>query len=1405
MKISALLPCLLALPLLAAGAAEQDGVEFFEAKIRPLLVDSCYPCHSAKANKRKGGLLVDSAPALLAGGDSGPALVPGHPEQSRLVTAIHYGDPDLQMPPKDKGGKLKDEAIAALEAWIRMGAPDPRTTLAAGGPPSSKDHWSFQPLKPQAPPTPANAAWARTDLDRFILAKLEANGLVPAPAADRRALLRRATYDLTGLQPSAEEVDAFLADRSPDAFQKVVDRLLASPHYGERWGRHWLDVARYADSKGYVFQEERRYPYAYTYRDWVVKSLNDDLPYDRFITLQIAGDQAPGHAQGDLAALGFLTVGRRFINIREDIIDDRIDVVCRGTMGLTVACARCHDHKFDPVSTKDYYALYGVFDSCDEPKDLPELGIAGDPKETAAFAAELAKREQAVADLRAKRHGERVVEARTAPRIAQYLLAVHEAKDRPDHELHEISEKHALLAVLVRRWRAVIVKAGDADPVFSTWRAYAGVADADLGKHADDVAKALAGKPVAAPIAAAFAGKHPAKLEDVAELYGKALAECDGDQPADGERERLRLVLRGPESPTAVPLADADQLFDVADQNKIRELKNQVDALPSTHPGAPARAMVVTDREHPVTPHVHVRGNPGVMGDEVPRRFISVLSGGHPAPFAHGSGRLDLAAAIADRANPLTARVLVNRVWAWHFGTGLVRTASDFGMRCDPPTHPELLDWLAARFIDEGWSLKKLHRLILASATYQQSADARPDQGNKDPDNLLLAHFPRQRLDAEGLRDGLLAVAGHLDPAVGGRAIDIFAQPFSTRRTLYGFIDRQNLPGFFRTFDLASPDAHSPRRFQTSVPQQALFLLNSPFAEEQARLLAARAGGGSDGERIQRLYRLVFARAPSAAETAIGLDYLRAAASAPHVAADADRTALGVRLRPLRRGQQAPDQLHPVRALHRQHLAGRAGIPDPTLHYLDAERPGRPSRDRPRPRGDPALPGAGGRGLRAQRVARPAQRAGQRRARPGGVQRSRHGRRVEGPGRRHRHRGRAHRAARRRAPRPGRRLARERRLRQLRVGTGAAPGRTGRRRTARVEGGRWLLRPARRPAGAAQPVGALRACPADDQRVHLHRLTLDRSTRAETTMLHLPRHLLSRRHLLQRCGMGFGALALAQMGLPLGADEGSVHPFQTLAPRPPQFPAKAKHVIHLFMNGGPSQVDTFDPKPELTRQGGKPVDLHLPTERPTGAALASPFAFKKYGKCGLEVSDLFSHVAGSADELCVIRSMQARRAQPRTVADADELRRGAPDPPQPGLVADLRPGHHEPEPARLRGAVPGRLPHPGIAELAGRLPARHLPGHLDRHPAHRDRQADRAHPQPQPDRARAARAARRGAEAQPPARRRAATRTPRSKRASPTPSSPTACRWTPATPSTSPRSRKPSATSTDPACRAARC
>jgi cytochrome c553 len=373
-----------------AATPDPAGFEFFEKKIRPTLVDNCYKCHSRQSEKVKGGLLLDTHEALLKGGDSGPAIVPGQPDKSLLIKAVRYINEDLQMPPKGK--KLSGEQIADLEAWVKMGAPDPRTeqgqNLQSKG--QSSAHWAFQPI--QTPPIPVvkNKKWGKTPMDAFILAKLEERKLNPSPQADKRTLIRRATFDLIGLPPTPKEVEDFLADKGADAFVKVVDRLLASPHYGERWGRHWLDVARYADTKGYVFEEERRYAYSYTYRDYVIRALNEDLPYDQFLIQQIAADLLPqGEDKRPLAALGFLTLGRRFLNNIHDIIDDRIDVVARGTMALTVACARCHDHKYDPIPTKDYYSLYGVFASCTEPAEKPLLGNAAPSKEHDAYLIEM--------------------------------------------------------------------------------------------------------------------------------------------------------------------------------------------------------------------------------------------------------------------------------------------------------------------------------------------------------------------------------------------------------------------------------------------------------------------------------------------------------------------------------------------------------------------------------------------------------------------------------------------------------------------------------------------------------------------------------------------------------------------------------------------------------------------------------------------------------------------------------------------------------------------------------------------------------------------------------------------------------------------------------------------------------
>jgi hypothetical protein len=575
------------------------------------------------------------------------------------------------MPPDEK---LPDAVVADFVRWIEMGAPDPREDTAArsettSDPNAGNEHWAFVRPERRSPPSVKNAAWSRADMDRFVLARLEQAGLEPAPDACPHTLVRRVYMDLIGLPPTADEAEGFQTDPSDEAFVQMIDGLLASKHFGERWGRHWLDVARYADTKGYVFNEDRNYPKAYTYRDWVIQAFNDDMPYDEFLLAQIAGDQIAPDEPQTLAAMGFLTLGRRFLNNKHDIIDDRIDVVCRGTMALTVTCARCHDHKYDPIPTADYYSLYGVFASSHEPKDDPSP---------------------------------------------------------------------------------------------------------------------------------------------------------------------LRLV----------------------------------------------------DAETPSEPVVFIRGNSGSRGQPVPRQFLRVLAGDARRPFQQGSGRLELAQAISSPKNPLTARVLVNRVWVHLFGRGLVRTPSDFGTRSDPPSHPDLLDYLAASFIEDGWSIKRLIRRIVLSRTYRQASSGDPAGEQLDPENRLLWRMNRRRVDLEAMRDSVLAVSGQLDKTVGGPSVRLTTQPFATRRTVYGFIDRQNLPGMFRTFDFASPDTHAPGRFTTTVPQQALFLMNSPFVQEQAEHLVARpdvAGVEDQAQRVRQLYRIVHARDPSPEETALGLEFIGDIQSAGNV------------------------------------------------------------------------------------------------------------------------------------------------------------------------------------------------------------------------------------------------------------------------------------------------------------------------------------------------------------------------------------------------------------------------------------------------------------------------------------------------------------------------------------------
>jgi hypothetical protein len=880
----------------------KDALEFFEARVRPVLLANCISCHGE--TKQKSGLRLDSRAALLKGGRSGPAVTPGEPEKSALVRAIHY-DAKPKMPPE---GKLPDEAITALTDWVKLGAPWPQggaEEIKLGASNVSevrKSHWSFRPVVMPPLPTIKDSAWAATPIDRFILATLESKGMSPARPADRRTLIRRATFDLTGLPPTPEEIAAFEADSSPDAYAKVVDRLLAAPQYGERWGRHWLDVARYADTKGYVFQEERRYPYAYTYRDYVIRSLNEDLPYDQFILQQLAADRLDlGEDKRPLAAMGYLTLGRRFLNNQQDIIDDRIDVVSRGLLGLTVTCARCHDHKFDPIPTKDYYSLYGVFASSIEPDDLPLLGKPERTPAYEAFEKELQAREHKITEFIENTRGE--LESTYRRRAGEYLFAAHAAP--PEY----ISGRRALTAnelhpAIILRWRTLVRESQKThNPVLDPWNRFTALPAQEFAAKATEVAKATAANsdsasPINPLVAKAFTEKSPARLEDVAGIYGDLFRQVDqrwqeaqakaklAKEPAptklpDVEWEQIRQVL--------FPLSDltgedVSKYYDRAARDKVAGLRRQVEEWKVTSPAAPPRAMVLKDTPAPQEPRVLVRGNPNNPGDAVPRQFLLVLAGDQRKPFHDGSGRLELARAIASKENPLTARVLVNRVWLHHFGAGLVRTPSDFGLRGELPTHPELLDYLAATFMEDGWSIKKLHRRIMLSNGYQVSSIADLRDIQADPENRLLARHNRQRLEFEVLRDSLLFVSGQLDERQGGSAVDLIKTPYTSRRTIYGFIDRQNLPGLLRSFDFASPDTTNPQRFTTTVPQQALYLMNHAFVAEQAKQLVNRHEITSQPDttvKINHLYLLAYGRLPDADELKLGQTFLEPVSGKP--------------------------------------------------------------------------------------------------------------------------------------------------------------------------------------------------------------------------------------------------------------------------------------------------------------------------------------------------------------------------------------------------------------------------------------------------------------------------------------------------------------------------------------------
>lgn len=740
----------------AAGAepfaATPDGVEFYERKIRPLLTERCYKCHSTTA-KHEAGLTLDTRAGIATGGDNGAIVDGAAPEKSLLLEVVRY-DGDTQMPPE---GKLPAAEIALLEQWVRSGAPLPADGSAATKRQSidyaaGRKHWAFQPLGKTEPPALRGAALrdagrVRGRIDAYLLAALEQRGIAPTAPADARTLIRRASFDLVGLPPTPEETQRFAADFAADAdaaYAALLERLLESPHYGERWGRYWLDLARYADANKTSLEVRDR---AWLYRDWIVGALNRDVPYDRFVVLQLAADLLPGTPPAERAALGFLGVSPEYFkelklsptvikSIVADEWEERIDALGRTFLGLSVACARCHDHKFDPIGAEDYYALAGVLAS----SRLTDRWIVPDAEATVV-----------------------------------------------QHAREKIQKLQTELKLL---------------------------------------------KEMKTPTAEAKA----------------KIAECEA---------RIKEIER------------TTPRFDSAMAHVVDEAALYVE------PNGPNSTKLVYKPNEAIDLPLQIRGNPMKPGHIVPRRFLTVLSPGEPRPFRKGSGRLELAESIVGQSAPLAGRVIVNRVWALHFGRGLVETVSDFGTQGERPSHPELLDDLTRRFIAAGWSLKWLHREIMQSAAYRQASTYDAKKHAADPDNRLLWRMNRRRLDIEAWRDSVLAACGNLDPTLGGPSVELAVKD-NRRRTLYGKIDRSDVNDMLRLFDFPDTGSHSPTRIPTTTALQQLFVLNSPFIAGQADSLAKRllAESPEAPAVVHGAYRLLFGRAPSEKELRLGVDFL---------------------------------------------------------------------------------------------------------------------------------------------------------------------------------------------------------------------------------------------------------------------------------------------------------------------------------------------------------------------------------------------------------------------------------------------------------------------------------------------------------------------------------------------------
>lgn len=897
-----------AAPHLQGAMSDED---FFENNIRPIFANNCSSCH---VDITSGGLKLDSREALLKGGARGPALVPGDPDKSLIITAVHQTTA-LKMP---KGGKLTPQEVADLTEWVKHGAVWPKsapgTVFSASvktGVITDKQRafWSFQPLKVISVPEVKDAHWAKTPIDKFALAKMEEAGLKPPAQADRRTLIRRATYDLTGLPPTPEEVEAFEKDKSPHAWESLIDRLLASPKYGERWGRHWLDVARYAedDVRGLDPKGRGYMPFngAYRYRDWVIKSFNQDMPYDQFLRLQIAGDKIPAKTKQEqeeyLTATSYLGAGpwvwdqAEPIQGRADERNERVDAVTRGTLGMTVACARCHNHKYDPITQKDYYALIGIFANSTY-KEYPTVSEA----QAAAYESNQAKLEKLQIDLQEYTRTEtRQLADALANQTANYMVAAWNVLGKPKSTVEEAASQAKLDPEVLRRWVDYLTPGKKQQyDYLKDWQAMvaAGGGTGDEAKvlaesfqrlvfrvrrHARDVEeqneiirdkndvprhRVHDAKPSEFETDDQFCPGCALELKtipiDEAKLYSDIFVTRSGDEEAKFQPGVLVFVGWDLTSRLGPPL----QSYIEAQQKQIADLKKELG--PENYPYVHGMA----DKQQIQDVKLNVRGNPHSLGDTVPRRFLTVLTTPETKPYSNGSGRLELANDIA--GSPIAMRVIVNRVWKWHFGSGIVNTPDNFGYVGEEPTDPELLEFLAHEFVANGRSIKKLQKEIMLSAVYQSSVLESPEAHEKDGANRLYSHFNRQRLDAEEIRDTMLFVSGDLDAKKTSGPSSDFSED-NTEPTVFCKVSRYRLNNYLQVFDFPNPSFTSEQRFSSNVPLQQLYFMNNPFVYKQAGILAERVHSEpADKDRIVKLYEYVFQRKPSDEELALGLKFL---------------------------------------------------------------------------------------------------------------------------------------------------------------------------------------------------------------------------------------------------------------------------------------------------------------------------------------------------------------------------------------------------------------------------------------------------------------------------------------------------------------------------------------------------